>query len=291
MNSDPYDSAAWRTFNMLDADESAIFDEAMRHDPLLRSAYLEMDRLSAAIAATTAAAGRTQTRTTRTLAGPPRSQSGHRTHFWLAVSGWSAAAVLAILLTLHLTGIINRGSPEVRCHCQPPTTPPSPPTTLLKHPTTPTQRIPSMTALPNPDARPPPRRKPNGSTRKSKCSAKIWRNSKIATASSLRQVPGMALPIVMTMHPPGVTPEDPALAKNDGHSPITAMLGDALTSTDRRRGRTGGGSVRRTHDGSRSNASQSPDAPSPSTTPPGIRAPWWSATCRPPARAKFTISG
>ena len=53
MNSDPYDSAAWRTFGMLDPDESAIFDEAMRHDPLLRSAYREMDRISAAIAAAT----------------------------------------------------------------------------------------------------------------------------------------------------------------------------------------------------------------------------------------------
>ena len=50
MNFDPYDSAAWRTFDMLDADEAAAFDEAMRHDPVLQSAYFEMDRLSAAIA-------------------------------------------------------------------------------------------------------------------------------------------------------------------------------------------------------------------------------------------------
>ena len=55
MNSDPYDSAAWRTFGMLDADEPAIFDQAMHHDPVLRDAYLEMDRLSAAIAASAAA--------------------------------------------------------------------------------------------------------------------------------------------------------------------------------------------------------------------------------------------
>jgi hypothetical protein len=42
-------------------------------------------------------------------------------------------------------------------------------------------------------------------------------------------VPGMALPIVMTMHPPGAAPEDSALAKNEPHSLITTMLGNALT--------------------------------------------------------------
>jgi len=49
-------------------------------------------------------------------------------------------------------------------------------------------------------------------------------------------VPGMALPIVMRMYPPGVTSEDPLnIAKNDEHAPITTMLGDALrvmTSTN-----------------------------------------------------------
>ena len=100
MNSDPFDSAAWRTFDMLDADESAIFDEAMRHDPVLRSAYLEMDRLSAAIAASTALpiepkAGQLDRLQARLGLGPSKSAQ-----FWLTISGWAAAAVLAILLTL-----------------------------------------------------------------------------------------------------------------------------------------------------------------------------------------------
>jgi hypothetical protein len=44
-------------------------------------------------------------------------------------------------------------------------------------------------------------------------------------------VPGMALPIVMTMNPPGMAAEDPAIfAKNDERSPLTTLLGDALTT-------------------------------------------------------------
>jgi hypothetical protein len=43
-------------------------------------------------------------------------------------------------------------------------------------------------------------------------------------------VPGMALPIVMSMNPPGIALEDsPTLARNDAHSPLTALLGNVLT--------------------------------------------------------------
>ncbi|MCX6866412.1 MAG: hypothetical protein NTV46_09395 [Verrucomicrobia bacterium] len=108
MNSDLYDSAAWRTFDMLDAEESTIFDEAMRHDPVLQSAFLEMNRLTAAIAVTQTPPVKPtpqQVLRLQTRLGliPPQ-----RSHFWPAFSGWAAAAVLAVLLTLHLTGIIDR---------------------------------------------------------------------------------------------------------------------------------------------------------------------------------------
>jgi hypothetical protein len=53
MNSDPHETAAWRTFGMLDVDETANYDEAMRHDSGLRQAQQEMDCLVAAVAAVT----------------------------------------------------------------------------------------------------------------------------------------------------------------------------------------------------------------------------------------------
>lgn len=216
MNSDPYDSAAWRTFNMLDADESAIFDEAMRHDPLLRSAYLEMDRLSAAIAATTALPIEPKPGHLERLQDRLGLNPAIRTHFWLAVSGWSAAAVLAILLILHLTGII---SPSESAAIAAADTSPSPKD--LAQTTTPS-------ALPN------GKTTPKAETERLNREIEVLRENLVKFQDRDRQIfvanPGMALPIVMTMHPPGAVPEDPALTKNDGQSPITVMLGNALTT-------------------------------------------------------------
>jgi hypothetical protein len=216
MNSDPYDSAAWRTFNMLDADESAIFDEAMRHDPLLRRAYLEMDRISAAIAATTALPiepkpGQLERLQTRLGLNP-----SIRTHFWLAVSGWSAAAVLAILLILHLTGIIN----------------PSESAAIAAADTSPSPHDLAQTTAPGDLS--------NEKTAAKAETARLNREIEVLRENLVKfqdrdrllfaATPGMALPIIMTMHPPGVAPEDPALAKNNDQSLITAMLGNALSA-------------------------------------------------------------
>jgi hypothetical protein len=100
MNSDPYDSAAWRTFGMLDADESAIFDQAMRHDPVLRGAYLEMDRLSAAIAASTATPIEPRTGQLERLQNRLGLYPSRRAYLWLGVSGWAAAAAVTLVLFL-----------------------------------------------------------------------------------------------------------------------------------------------------------------------------------------------
>lgn len=97
MNSDPHESAAWRAFGMLDADAAAAFDEAMRRDPELKSAYREMECLTAAVAAVT----------TRPVT--PRAGQLERLHLrlglnvashtnWLGISGWAAAAALAAIL-------------------------------------------------------------------------------------------------------------------------------------------------------------------------------------------------
>lgn len=254
MNSDLYDSAAWRTFDMLDAEESAIFDEAMRHDPVLQSAYLEMDRLSAAIAITQTPPVKPtpeQVLRLQTRLGliPPQ-----RSHFWPTFSGWAAAAVLAVLLTLHLTGIIDRidlGIPGLSATSPPP---PDSATThdILSNRTTRNLQQPST-----PDGHLPITGTPGGGNKpENKASAKVETKRLNQETEVLRDhlenvpnhdralfevVPGMALPIIMTMAPPGVAASDPAFfAKNDDHSPITTMLGDALTALT---GPSGGKSV------------------------------------------------
>ena len=242
MNSDPFDSAAWRTFNMLDADETAIFNQAMLHDPALRSAFREMERLSAAIAAATTlpidpAAGQLERLQARLGHGPPKSAQ-----FWLAVSGWATAAVLAIVLALHLTGIIGRRDASLTVSSNNPSAAGNPAGGTARadssHPNTPAISNP---AHPLPD--PALARNPvTGKEPTAKAETKRLNQEIEVLRENLEKfqnrdrvlfevVPGMALPIVMTMTPPGMAAEDPAIfAKNDEHSPLTSLLGDALTT-------------------------------------------------------------
>lgn len=100
MKSDPTENAAWRAFGMLDADETAAFDDAAREDVELTAAAREMDRLSAAIAVSAArpvAIGTAHFDRIRRKLGMPESRSRY---FWLAISGWSAAALLAAMFFL-----------------------------------------------------------------------------------------------------------------------------------------------------------------------------------------------
>ncbi|GAA5118059.1 hypothetical protein GCM10023212_07970 [Luteolibacter yonseiensis] len=85
---------------MLDADETAAFDAAMRQDPGLKNAYREMESLTAAIAAATTPpvaprAGQLESLQLRLGIGATR-----RTN-WLGISGWAAAVVLCGVLILH----------------------------------------------------------------------------------------------------------------------------------------------------------------------------------------------
>jgi hypothetical protein len=246
MNSDPYDSAAWRTFGMLDADESAIFDEAMRHDPVLRSAYLEMDRLSAAIAAASTTpiepkAGQLERLQTRLNLTPSR-----RAYLWLAISGWAAAAVLALLLVLNRTngpGPSSGESATARNPEIPATAPNATPENPLASAATNISNSPPGT---NPSAGSPGTANPESATEQDgKTAIKVETKRLVQEIEVLRDnlekfqqrdrvlfepVPGMALPIVMRMTPPGLGKDETlALEKTDDHhSPITAMLGDAL---------------------------------------------------------------
>ena len=244
MNSDLYDSAAWRTFDMLDAEESTIFDDAMRHDPVLQSAFLEMDRLSAAIAVTQALPVKPtpdQLERLQTRLGLIKTQ---RSHFWPAVAGWSVAAVLAILLTLHLTGIIDQLDMRTLGFSN---TSPPPPGSATAHDNPSNGKSGTLTKPPDANTHLPITDTPGaGKEPEAKGTAKVETKRLNQEIEVLRDhlekfqnrdralfevVPGMALPIVMTMTPPGVAAADPAFfAKNDEHSPITTLLGDALTA-------------------------------------------------------------
>jgi hypothetical protein len=91
MNSDPHETAAWRTFGMLDSDEAAGFDEAMRQDPELRDAYWEMNLLSATVAAASVAPLAPRVGQLERLQARLGLQSSKSLN-WLGISGWAAAA-------------------------------------------------------------------------------------------------------------------------------------------------------------------------------------------------------
>lgn len=230
MNSDLYDSAAWRAFQMLDAEEAAIFDEAMLHDPVLRSAYLEMGRLAAAIAATTVVPLEAQPALLDHLQIRLGLKASHHAHFWLAASGWTTAAVLAILLTLHLTGIIDRMD---RANVAPSGTAEPPQVAATTQP--------RQVSLPadHTNAGAPVAGKDADGKSPTKVETKRLNQEIAVLRDNLEKfqhrdrvlfevVPGMALPIVMAMNPPDIPLEDSNLMKNDEPSPLTALLGDAL---------------------------------------------------------------
>jgi hypothetical protein len=201
MNSDPHDSAAWRTFGMLDAGESALFEDAMRHDPELRRTSIEMDRLATAIAAVSAEpatpAPEQLERLQRALG---HSHAPRKCPLWLAVSGWSTAAALAALLAWRVfAGVGGTPSTAVVKTVSPPPPPES-------HQDTPME------------------------TRRLMGEIEILRQNleefHQRDRAMFQVVPGRALQIVMTMVPPGADASSSGLA-------TTAMLGDALADINR----------------------------------------------------------
>jgi hypothetical protein len=201
MNSDPHDSAAWRTFGMLDANESALFEDAMRHDPELRRTSIEMDRLATAIAAISvepvSPAPEQLERLQRALG---HSHAPRKCPLWIAVSGWSTAAALAALLAWRVSvGVEEEPSTAVVKPDPPPPAPES------------THEITSM------------------ETRRLMGEIEILRKNleefHQRDRAMFQVVPGRALQIVMTMVPPG--------ADRSGSLATTAMLGDALAAINR----------------------------------------------------------
>jgi len=203
---------------MLDAEESSTFDDTMRDDPALHSATMEMDRLSAAIASTLAQPVEPKPGQLERLQSRLGLIPTHRTHFRAAVAGWTVAAVLGTLLTLHLTGSIGqRGSPS-----------PIASTTPLRVATSTPETPPAVKDMAGETPIKVETKRLNQEIDVLRDNLEKIQNRDRAIFEA---VPGTALPIVMAMSPPGIALEDSApVTRIDEHSPLTTLLGDALTT-------------------------------------------------------------
>lgn len=243
MNSDPHESAAWRAFGMLDADEAAGFDESMRHDPELKKAYLEMESLTAVVAAASVKPVAPRTGQLERLERQLGLHAARRTN-WPAISGWAAAAASVTLLLL-----VNRNAPETEN-----TIVVTPPAAITKP-----SEAPAPERVKEISTKHIPRFKENSDFAEAALEGEpIVRQDEMAstvTRQETRQliqeieilqeklhdlqqldrerfeaVPGTAWPIVMRMSPPGVPAEPSDIAFEHEETPMTAILGDALAS-------------------------------------------------------------
>ena len=244
MNSDPHESAAWRAFGMLDADEAAGFDEAMRQDPELGKIYREMNCLTAAVAAATVSpltprAGQLERLQTRLGLNASKHTN------WLGISGWAAAAALTMVLILdrhpssattsvrhispslpaaenHAEKISSRKSIDVdEREIAKDSTPANPPENgaLLA-----TQENDVRTIV-------------KGETKRLIQEIEVLRgkleNAQTRDRKRFEAVPGVSWPVVMTMSPPGAaaSKEPSEVAAVAAHPPLVTLLGDALAGT------------------------------------------------------------
>lgn len=201
MNSDPHDSAAWRTFGMLDAAQSTLFEQAMRDDPELRRTGLEMDRLAAAIAAIRAEpVSPSPDQLERLQRALGHSRGPRKCALWLAFSGWGLAAVLA---TLFAWGFFTGVEEQPLAITDGMVTPPEPASTPIRDTSLETRRL-------------------TGEIDVLRHNLEQFHQRDRAM---FQVVPGRALQIVMTMVPPG--------HDASGTTATTAMLGDALAAIHR----------------------------------------------------------
>jgi hypothetical protein len=201
MNFDPYDSVAWKSFGMLDADEASLFEDAMFREPGLRRACLEMDRLAAAIAATTAEPVMPQPELLEHLQRRlGLLRGGRKCALWLAASGWAAAVALASVWAWN-----HFNAAEKPAAIAPP---------IVQAPLAPAISENGGSSL---------------EIKRLNDEIELLRRSLIEfhqrDSVMFQVVPGRALPLVMTMVPPG--------EKAVSRSPLTAVLGDALAATNR----------------------------------------------------------
>ena len=239
MNSDPHDSTAWRSFGMLDSDETAAFDEAMRHDPALKSAAREMDRISAAVALATSHPVAPREGHLERIEARLGLQGPRRMPWWIGLSGWAAAAVLALLLAWHAGGkrpspaspVVQTLAPEL---AKPPAgggdqaaVPPDHPDEAeneksVVDATRPSPEVPSPGILISRDT--------EQGAREIAALQDQLRSYQERERIRTQVISGVALPVIMKMSPPDTkVVQDVTLAMND--SPIFQLLGESYRAT------------------------------------------------------------
>ena len=242
MNSDPHESAAWRTFGMLDADEAAGFDEAMRQDPELRKAYREMNCLAAAVAAATVPplaprAGQLERLQSRLGLNPSKHPN------WLGISGWAAAAALTMVLILDRNPAVETKIVRIETHL--PSTKSEqrvsmPESTQQEEPTVVKETTPNtppsgdgLIATQENDVKTIVKVETKRLIQEIEVLRGKLENAQTRDRQRFEAVPGMAWPIVMTMSPPETEKEkEPptvaAVSISSNPPALTTILGDAL---------------------------------------------------------------
>lgn len=236
MNSDPHDSAAWRTFGILDADETAGFDEAARLDPELKKAVRDIESIAATVAVVSTAPVMPRAGQLERLQMRLGIQTPKKTN-WAAISGWAAAIALAGIFTISRT---EKSQPPIAD--APSVTPPAPTVETLTLPAEQPVVITPERAIPN---------QPNFQTI---VEATVVAQQIVQETTDTRRliqeidvlrdqlehyarrdqerfspVQGMAWPIVMRMIPPDMQSDViAAISSNEEETPLTTVLGDTM---------------------------------------------------------------
>lgn len=228
MNSDPHETAAWRAFGMLDADQASAFDEAARQDPELNQVVREMDELTAAVAVVSTVPvisrpGELDRLRARLGFSVPRKSQ------WLAWSGWAAAAVLALLLVIRTPSVapesrLTSRPTEVRADSNPIA---QNETDRVEKPVEPSVIPPAEPPLAAGNEGAPVRVETKRLIQEIEVLRGQLANFQKRDRERFSPVPGVAWPIVMTMRPPG-TPAEVDLAAGS----LNTVLGDALAGRE-----------------------------------------------------------
>lgn len=219
---------------MLDADEAAGFDEAMRRDPVLSGAYREVECLTAAIAAV--------------VTHPVTPQSGQlerlhlrlglnvaKTTNWFGISGWAAAAVLL----LWLLGNRNEALKKLTLHeVQPVRVSVAKPPDSAKLTTDAVSSMEDLARKNSPDKRSQivshtaelnavVKRETQRLTQEIEALSDRLEIARERDRSRFEAVPGLSRPVVMRMKPlESLVTEIPVTEE----PPISTVIGDALAS-------------------------------------------------------------
>lgn len=228
---------------MLDADESSAFDDAARQDPALKQASREIDQLAASIALATTrpvvpSAGHLERIRIR-LALP----NEERMPRWLGLSGWAAAASLALLLFWQasrpspdggqMMAGVREDSPSGHRRVNTVFPPNGAESAAQGSPRSHDAADPAVTKTG--ESSQVVRRETERLAREIAMLQGQLMSHEQRERSLFRALPGVAMPVIMKMTPPGVVSDpDPALAMND--SPVSQLFTSRQESSNNQDG-------------------------------------------------------